>query len=138
MLFLSFFAKELNGGLFGLVSYICIYNNIIVITVLCQCLQSFKRIWILRRWTWHGKIDWIVLLRLSCSWSITWSQFLTFFLLSFDFCQFCVVIRFFHSRHNGQWPPTSKDFYTRSYPLHSFSYLNSWERASISFFNVEC
>ena len=25
---------------------------------------------------------------------------------------------FFHPRHNGQWPPTSKDFYIRSYPLH--------------------
>ena len=30
--------------------------------------------------------------------------------LAFDFCRFCVVIRFFHPRHNGQWPPTSKDF----------------------------
>ena len=24
----------------------------------------------------------------------------------------------FSSRHNGQWPPTLKDFYTRFYPLH--------------------
>ena len=30
--------------------------------------------------------------------------------LAFDFCRFCVVIRFFHPHHNGQWPPTSKDF----------------------------
>ena len=37
--------------------------------------------------------------------------------------------RFFHPRHNGKWPPTLKDFYTRSYPLHYF--LNSWEKASI-------
>ena len=42
-------------------------------------------------------------------------------LLSFDFCPFCVVIRFFHPRHNSQWPP--KDFYTRSYPLHYFLIL---------------
>ena len=35
-------------------------------------------------------------------------------------CRFCVVISFFHPRHNGQWPPTSKDFYTRSYPWHYF------------------
>ena len=28
-----------------------------------------------------------------------------------------MAIRFFHPRHNGQWPSTSKDFYTRSYPL---------------------
>ena len=33
----------------------------------------------------------------------------TFFILAFDFCQFCEVIRFFHTRHNGQWPPTPKD-----------------------------
>ena len=45
-------------------------------------------------------------------------------------------IRFFHPRHNGQWPPTLKDFYTRCYPLHLFSYLNSWERASI--FPFQC
>ena len=25
---------------------------------------------------------------------------------------------FFHPRHNSQWPPTSKDFYPRFYPLH--------------------
>ena len=30
---------------------------------------------------------------------------------------------FFHPRQNGQWPPTSKDFYTRSYPLHYFLIL---------------
>ena len=30
---------------------------------------------------------------------------------------------FFHPRHNGQWPPTSKDFYIRSYPLHYFLIL---------------
>ena len=30
---------------------------------------------------------------------------------------------FFHPHHNGQWPPTSKDFYTRSYPLHYFHIL---------------
>ena len=43
--------------------------------------------------------------------------------LAFDFCRFCVVIRCFHPRHSGQWPPTSKDFYTRSYPLHYFLIL---------------
>ena len=32
--------------------------------------------------------------------------------------------------------PNSKDFYTRYYPLHLFSYLNSWERASI--FPFQC
>ena len=43
--------------------------------------------------------------------------------LAFDFCRFCMVIWFFHPRHNGQWPPTLKDFYTRSYPLHYFPIL---------------
>ena len=46
-----------------------------------------------------------------------------FFIFAFDFCRFYVVIRFFHPCHNGQWPPTSKDFYTRSYPLHYFHIL---------------
>ena len=45
------------------------------------------------------------------------------FFLAFDFCRFCVVIRFFHPHHNSQWPLTSKDFYTRSYPLHYFLIL---------------
>ena len=57
-------------------------------------------------------------------------------LVAFNFCRFCVIIRFFHSCHKGQWPPTSKDFYPRFYPLHFLSYLYSWERASV--FNVEC
>ena len=35
-------------------------------------------------------------------------------------CRFCAVNRVFHPRPNGQWPSTSKDFYTRSYPLHYF------------------
>ena len=48
-----------------------------------------------------------------------------------------MVIRFFHPRHNGQWPPTLKDFLSQilSITLY-FSYLNSWERASI--FPFEC
>ena len=34
-----------------------------------------------------------------------------------------LAVRFFHPRHNGQWSQTSKDFYTRSYPLHYFLIL---------------
>ena len=52
-----------------------------------------------------------------------------YFFYAFDFCRSPVVIRFYHSRHNGQWPPTLD---SKLYPLHSFSYLNSSERASIS------
>ena len=48
------------------------------------------------------------------------------FFLPFNFCRLCVVIRFFHPRHNDHRSPTSKDFYPRFYPLHLFSYLNSW------------
>ena len=48
-------------------------------------------------------------------------QILAFFRVRL--CRFCVVIRFVHPRHNGQWPPISKDFYTRSYPLHYFLIL---------------
>ena len=55
--------------------------------------------------------------------------------LAFDFCRFCVVIRFVHPRHNGQWPPTAKDFLSHILSI-TFIYLNSWERASI--FPFEC
>ena len=48
------------------------------------------------------------------------SHIFFYFFLAFHFCRFSVVIRFFHPRHNGQWPPTSKDFYPRFYPLHCF------------------
>ena len=34
--------------------------------------------------------------------------------------------------------PTSKDFYTRSHPLHYFPILNLEKKNSISLFNVEC
>ena len=43
---------------------------------------------------------------------------------------------FFHPRHNGQWPPNSKDFLSQILSITLFSYLNSWERASI--FPLEC
>ena len=52
-------------------------------------------------------------------------QYGTFFslFLAFGICRFCVVIRFFHPCHNGQWPPTSKDFYSRLFPLHCLTIL---------------
>ena len=50
-----------------------------------------------------------------------------YIVLSFDFYRFCVVILFFHPRHNGQILSITLS-----------SYLNSWERASISLFNVQC
>ena len=63
-------------------------------------------------------------------------SFFGFLFFCSTFCWFYVVIRFFHPHHNSQWPPTLKDFFPRFYPLHLFSYLNSWERYSI--FPFEC
>ena len=65
--------------------------------------------------------------------AVTFTRVFLFF-LAFDYCRFCVVIRFFHPRHNGL--RFRRIFYPRFYPLHLFSYLNSWERASI--FPFEC
>ena len=46
-------------------------------------------------------------------------------------CRFCVVIRNFHTRHNGQWPPPSKDFHPRLYTLLILSCLTRvWIRKS--------
>ena len=59
------------------------------------------------------------ILRTSGFYVMSW-VFCCFF--SVRLCRFWVVIRF-HPHHNGQWPPTSKDFYTRSYPLHYFLIL---------------
>ena len=40
--------------------------------------------------------------------------------LAFNFCRFCVVIRLFHPRYNGQWPPTSTDFLSQILPITLF------------------
>ena len=60
-----------------------------------------------------------IFLNILAGWQIATSsgcEILTI-ILAFHFCRFCVVIRFFHPRHNSQWqPPTLKDFYTRYYP----------------------
>ena len=42
----------------------------------------------------------------------------------------------FYPRHNGKRPPTSKDFYTRSYPLHYFLILILENEPVFSLFNV--
>ena len=66
---------------------------------------------------------------LNCKWC-----YFSFF-LALDFCRFCVVIRFFHPRHNGQWPPTSNDFFLSQIVSITFIFLSS-ERANI--FPFEC
>ena len=58
------------------------------------------------------------------------------FFLPFDICRFCVVIRFFHPATTANDLRLQRIFYPRFYPLHLFSYINSWERASI--FPFEC
>ena len=58
----------------------------------------------------------------------TMIYFLVFWLLS--------VVRghsFFHPCHKGQWPLTSKDFYTRSYPSHFCPILNLEKEPVFSF-----
>ena len=65
-------------------------------------------------------------------WGVKPKEFLGLLFSSFFSVQLLSVLRghsFFHPRHNSQW---TSDFY----PLHLFSYLNSWERASI--FPFEC
>ena len=74
------------------------------------------------------KVYWYNQQKKTCIWPWTHTNRLNnrqlfLFFLTFGFCRFCVVIRFFHPRHSGQWPPTSKDFYTRYYPLHYFLIL---------------
>ena len=62
------------------------------------------------------------------------ARYLFLFIFSVRLCLFCVIIRFVHVRHTGQWPPSWKVFHPRFYPLLFLSYLNSCERASISLF----
>ena len=56
--------------------------------------------------------------------------------LAFDFCRFCVVIRFFHPRHNGQWPPTSNDFLSQIVSI-TFIFL-SWFLRKSQYFPFQC
>ena len=44
----------------------------------------------------------------------------------------------FIPRHNDQWPPTLKDFYTRTYPLHFLTFLILEKEPVFPVFNVKC
>ena len=96
-------------------SFLCVLllfrasHSLLLVSVKCNWQKNKLMVWLLVK-HWNMQFHSLVLL-----------IFLSF--LAFDFCRFCMVIRFFHPRHNGQWPPTSKDFYTRSYPLHYFPIL---------------
>ena len=86
---------------------ISVHSTIMFKHLILESLQYLEKVWCYKHPSGH------------------WTKLLTFssFFLAFAFCRFCVVILLFHPRHNGQRPPTSKDFYTRSYPLHYFLIL---------------
>ena len=62
--------------------------------------------------------------------------FIFIFFLAYDFCRFCVVIRFFIPATTANDLRLRRIFYPRFYPLHLFSYLNSWERAWVGVYFV--
>ena len=62
---------------------------------------------------------------LSVPGTISWRKNMTGIYLAFDFCRFCVVIRFFfHPRHNGQWPQDFKGFLSQILTITFLSYFN--------------
>ena len=64
-----------------------------------------------------NQIDVCLIPMYAISWNNLVQSVYVFVFLLFDLS----VLRghsFFHPRHNCQWPPTSKDFYPRLYPLH--------------------
>ena len=64
-------------------------------------------------------------------------KFFVVVFVAFNFCRFCVVIWvFFIPATTANDLRLPRIFDTRFYPLHLFSYLNSWERTSI--FPFEC
>ena len=83
---LHFFKKEMNE------------HRVILILTVNTCLKN--TILLIIKWSRQ---------HLYCN-SLIGAKLLLLIFLAFDFCLFCVVIRFFHPRHKGQWPPTSKDF----------------------------
>ena len=64
----------------------------------------------------------------------------SFFLyfLTFDFCQFCVVIRFFIPATTANDLQLRKHFYPRSYPLHFCPILILKKEPVLSLLNVQC
>ena len=63
---------------------------------------------------------------------------LQLFFLAFDFCRFCVVILIFSSPPKRPMASDIKVFLSQSVSITLLPYLNTWERASISLFDVEC
>ena len=139
-------AEVIQPFLFWWLRILC--NNLSSFGGWCYCVTTFPLLvaevivlqpflfWWLRLLCYNLSSWWLRLLcyNLSSLGGLYNVQFRRFYLwgyLAFDFSWFCVVIRFFHPRQNGQWPPTSKDFYTRSYPLHYF-----WRKSQ--YFPFQC
>ena len=55
----------------------------------------------------------------------------SFFLLALHLCRFCVVIRFCHHHHNGQWPPTGRFWFSIFILCASFQPLFSRRKSVI-------
>ena len=70
--------------------------------------------------------------------SFTESNYIVIWLLVFGFVGSAWSFGFFIPATTVNDLRPQRIFYPRFYPLHLFSYLNSWERASISLFNVQC
>ena len=96
--------KMLDLSLFPYISNQQILKHVLIINV-AMVNPAASVLW----WLWY----------LFCRrWFLSQTHFMIFsftgryyfyflFFLAFDFCRFCVIILFFHPRHNGQWPPTS-------------------------------
>ena len=65
------------------------------------------------------------LVKIKCHKSYNYVKNIFLFFLAFDFCRFCVVIRFFIPATTANDLRLRGIFYPRFYPLHLFSYLNS-------------
>jgi len=91
--------------------------------------------------TWYFK-DWYYACTKNSAKELVWPHKTGYrvigILLAFDFCRFCVVIRFFIPATTANDLRLRRIFYPRFYPLHLFSYLNSWERTSFFLLNVQC
>ena len=62
----------------------------------------------------------------------------SFLFLAFDYCRFRVVICLFSSPPQRPMTTDFEGFLSQILSITFQSYLNYWERASISLFNVEC
>ena len=134
----------------------CYFQTISSINTLLPCFyKCFSRLWIVKLFQlsylyFHHNIqacgikkqlklkilEWTSTMECECQSKVEISFFLN--CLVFDFFRFCMVI-WFHSSP-PQRPMTSdfEGFLSQILSISLFSYLISWERASIFLFNVEC